>query len=101
GPARRRREVLELAGLPEQRLSIPVHGPAGLDLGAELPEGVALSILAECHGEVTGARLVQLSDPAQARLQHSQAPHCPASEASAPSCRRGWPCRSSPSATGW
>ena len=72
GPARRRREVLELAGLPEQGLSIAVHGPAGLDLGAELPEGVALSILAECHGVVTGASLVPLSDPARARLPISR-----------------------------
>src|SRR5690606_11460928 len=41
-------------------------------LGAELPEGVALSILAECHGVVTGASLVPLSDPARARLPISR-----------------------------
>ena len=73
GPARRRREVLQIAGLAEEQLAIPVHGPAGLDLGAELPEGVALSILAECHGALTGASAVALSDPVRARLPIARA----------------------------
>ncbi len=67
GPLRRKRQVLELAGLDENSLAIPVHGPAGLDLGAELPEGVALSILAECHGALSGARIQALSDPERAQ----------------------------------
>ncbi|MBY5993187.1 XdhC family protein [Ferrimonas balearica] len=46
GPRHRRAEVLEGAGLD----AFPnLAGPAGLALGAELPEGIALSILAECH----------------------------------------------------
>ncbi len=46
GPAERRRNVLE--DIPEMHHS-RVHGPAGLDIGAELPETIALSILAEAH----------------------------------------------------
>ncbi len=49
GPAARKLQVLELAGLTEQRFAVPIAGPAGLSLGAELPEEIALSILAECH----------------------------------------------------
>lgn len=49
GPKKRKSEVLALADLTEDTLRIPVDGPAGLDLGAELPEGIALSILAQCY----------------------------------------------------
>ncbi|QKK01443.1 MAG: XdhC family protein [Pseudomonadota bacterium] len=46
GPAARRERVLE--DIPETHHR-RIHGPAGLDLGAELPETIALSILAEAH----------------------------------------------------
>lgn len=72
GPLRRKHEVLALAGLAEDQLAIAVHGPAGLDLGAELPEGVALSILAECHGVLTGTSVQSLSDPLRAQLPVSR-----------------------------
>ncbi len=49
GPTNRRLKVLEHVGLNESELTTPVAGPAGLDIGAELPESIALSILAECH----------------------------------------------------
>jgi xanthine dehydrogenase accessory factor len=39
-------EYLRAAGVPDKRLS-KVHSPAGLDIGARLPEEVAVSILAE------------------------------------------------------
>lgn len=68
GPLRRKREVLDLAGLAEESLAIAVAGPAGLALGGELPEGVALSILAECHATLAGGDGQPLSDPAQAHL---------------------------------
>ena len=55
GPASRRQQVLALAQLDKRELSIPIAGPAGLNLGAELPEGIALSILAECHALLQGA----------------------------------------------
>ena len=49
GPHHRYRQVLERAGLNEASLTCPVSAPAGLDLGGQLPESIALSILAECH----------------------------------------------------
>ncbi|MBY4675038.1 XdhC family protein [Marinobacterium arenosum] len=49
GPANRRARVLQQAGLSETQLRQPLAGPAGLDLGGELPESIALAILAECH----------------------------------------------------
>jgi len=52
GPASRKRTVLEAAGLKDGKLissMAHISGPAGLDLGGELPESIALAILAECH----------------------------------------------------
>ena len=60
GPSHRRREALELAGFPlsphqpQWPGQPPLAGPAGLRLGAELPEGIALSILAECYAALHG-----------------------------------------------
>lgn len=54
GPDTRRDKVIAQAGLTTDSLAGKLAGPAGLDLGAELPEGIALAILAECH-----ARLMQ------------------------------------------
>ena len=61
GPASRKQQVLALAHLDEQELCISLAGPAGLNLGAELPEGIALSILAECHAVMQGATGQSLS----------------------------------------
>ncbi len=61
GPASRKQQVLALAQLDEKELSIPLAGPAGLNLGAELPEGIALSILAECHAVLHGATAQSLN----------------------------------------
>ena len=52
GHISRRKEVMEAAGLTDKSLQIPLASPAGLDLGAELPETIALSILAECHASM-------------------------------------------------
>ena len=49
GPLNRKADVLAEAGLNETRLTTAVSGPAGLDIGGELPESIALSMLAECH----------------------------------------------------
>ena len=49
GPSARKQQVLEIAGLNDALLRVPLAGPAGLDLGGELPESIALAILAECH----------------------------------------------------
>ncbi len=50
----RRREWLLAHGHTEADLA-PVHGPAGLDIGADAPAEIALSILAELVATVRGA----------------------------------------------
>ena len=54
GPLNRRAQVLTQAGLSEACLNAPMAGPAGLDIGAELPESIALAILTECHATLAG-----------------------------------------------
>lgn len=61
GPERRRREVLALAGLRDADLQLAVAGPAGLALGGDLPENVALSMLAEIHAVLFGSTAKPLS----------------------------------------
>jgi len=56
GPRHRYRRVLALAGLDEAALGCPVSAPAGLDIGGQLPESIALSILAECHASLYHGR---------------------------------------------
>lgn len=61
GPATRRDEVLRHAGLDATSFATALRAPAGLDLGAELPEGIALSILAECHAALCAVDPAPLS----------------------------------------
>ncbi|MEG3641316.1 XdhC family protein [Magnetococcus sp. PR-3] len=49
GPINRRKWVIQVAGLQNEYLHPPLCGPAGLNIGGELPESMALSILAEAH----------------------------------------------------
>jgi xanthine dehydrogenase accessory factor len=74
GPASRRQQVLQLAQLDSQPLAMPIASPAGFDLGAELPEGIALSILAECHAVLQGASGQSLNNvlTANAQLRETQ-----------------------------
>jgi xanthine dehydrogenase accessory factor len=46
--------VIEQTGIAPDQLLDQIHGPAGLDLRAQLPETIALSILAECHARLYG-----------------------------------------------
>lgn len=48
GPQTRRNKLLGEVDI-EVENSPFIHGPAGLDIGAELPESIALSIIAEIH----------------------------------------------------
>lgn len=50
GPRARRDRLLAELDAP----GFEVHGPAGLDLGAELPESIALAITAEIHARLNG-----------------------------------------------
>ncbi|WDE02490.1 XdhC family protein [Thalassomonas actiniarum] len=52
GPTHRKLQVLEQAKLAPEQLPFPLAGPAGLDIGAELPESIALAILSECHASL-------------------------------------------------
>lgn len=47
GPIHRKDEVLNYAGLDEASLGFNLSSPAGLDVGAKLPEEIAISILSE------------------------------------------------------
>ncbi len=47
GPVHRKQQVLEIAAFEAEQLPFILSSPAGLDIGAELPEEIALSILAE------------------------------------------------------
>ncbi|BFM17096.1 XdhC/CoxI family protein [Maricurvus nonylphenolicus] len=74
GPNHRRLEVLEKAGLSDLSSFQCLAGPAGLDLGGDLPETIALSILAECQAVLSGrsAQSLSLSLPLQMQSQQNQ-----------------------------
>ncbi len=54
GPRQRTQRILFDAGLKTQELSAHVHSPMGLDIGAEGPQQVALSALAEIQAAING-----------------------------------------------
>ena len=54
GPTHRREEVFDEAGLIDDDFKPTVDGPAGFDIGGELPESIALSIIAKCHNAIFG-----------------------------------------------
>ncbi|MBU2876242.1 MULTISPECIES: XdhC family protein [Alteromonadaceae] len=49
GPLHRTERVFEQAGLVREEFAIPFANPIGLRLGGELPESIALSMIAEVH----------------------------------------------------
>jgi xanthine dehydrogenase accessory factor len=69
GPAKRKAEVLAAADLSEAQLRYPIAGPMGLALGGDLPESIALSVLAECHAKIFGSNALPLSEMAQGDMQ--------------------------------
>jgi len=54
GPAHRKEQVLAEAEVTQAQLPFTLAGPAGLDIGGQLPESIALSILSECHAFLEG-----------------------------------------------
>ncbi|MBU2924274.1 XdhC family protein [Colwellia sp. 1_MG-2023] len=54
GPTHRTKKVLDEANLSSQQLSTPLSNPVGLNIGGELPESIALSILSEAHAVLEG-----------------------------------------------
>lgn len=49
GPIHRRERILDNENLTIETLTKPLSSPIGLDIGGQLPESIALSILSECH----------------------------------------------------
>ncbi|MDO6569209.1 XdhC/CoxI family protein [Alteromonas sp. 1_MG-2023] len=49
GPIHRKEEIFALAGVKETDFSGYFASPAGFDIGGDLPESIALSIIAQCH----------------------------------------------------
>lgn len=72
GPAHRKFQVLEQAKLTPQQLPFTLAGPAGLDIGAELPESIALSILSECHASLKQKTAQSISGVLEQAQQENQ-----------------------------
>jgi xanthine/CO dehydrogenase XdhC/CoxF family maturation factor len=54
GPAARRRRIAEELGPLAQELQPRLRGPVGIDIGAVIPEAIALSIVSEVHAWLAG-----------------------------------------------
>lgn len=60
GPRARRQRLKDMAGCQQRQ----VFGPVGLDIGAELPEAIALSLVAEIHAVLNHRSGLPLTPPA-------------------------------------
>ncbi|WP_334037451.1 XdhC family protein [Alteromonas macleodii] len=49
GPLHRKQEIMDLAGVCDTHFTQYFASPAGFDIGGELPEHIALSVIAQCH----------------------------------------------------
>ena len=54
GPKHRKAEIFALAEVTDADFEGYFSSPAGFDIGGDLPESIALSIVAECHGVLAG-----------------------------------------------
>ena len=61
GPTHRKKIVFDEAGLTESELSIAVDGPMGIDIGGEVPEAIALSVVAGIHANMEKLLLIPAS----------------------------------------
>jgi xanthine dehydrogenase accessory factor len=64
GPRKRTLQLLEDAGIQAEALIPGLHSPMGLDIGADGPEQVALSVLAEIQASLNGREGGPLRDRA-------------------------------------
>ncbi len=70
GPAKRRNRLLDTIGQQAEKIKGRVYGPTGLDIGANTPQEIALSIMAEIQAVLTnrdGSQLCQQDQPIQER----------------------------------
>ena len=70
GPASRKKEVMDMAQARPEFMR-QVRGSAGLDIGGDMPESIALSIVAECHPALHGCSVTQ-SQIAQLQIAQLQ-----------------------------
>lgn len=68
GPAHRTERVFSVAGLEASDLCRPLANPVGLRLGGELPESIALSVIAEIHAVLEGQDARSFSLPLGPRV---------------------------------
>ena len=61
GPTQRKDRLLQSLGEAATRIIDRVFGPVGLDIGAETPEEIALSIMAGIHAAMNGRDGKQMS----------------------------------------
>ena len=54
GPSKRTLQLLADAGLDREKMAAHLHGPMGLDIGADGPEQVALAVVAEIQASLNG-----------------------------------------------
>ena len=57
GPKARRERLCDMAGCSDRE----VYGPVGLDIGAELPSAIALSLVAEIHAVLNHRKGIPLT----------------------------------------
>ena len=69
GPPSRRARIFEEVGPAVHQIAPRVRGPVGLDIGANSPSGIALSIVAQIHAVLCGK-----DDAAYAYPQHDYQP---------------------------
>jgi xanthine dehydrogenase accessory factor len=62
GPTHRKHQVIAQASLNTSLTNFPIASPAGLSIGGELPESIALSILSECHAYLNKKSAESMSD---------------------------------------
>lgn len=63
GPGHRTQRVLDEAGIQPADLPVALHSPAGFNIGGELPESIALSMLAQAHAVLHQKPLEQAGEP--------------------------------------
>jgi len=72
GPKHRTDKVFAKAQITEHQLSHPLSNPIGFDIGGELPESIALSIMAEAHAVLEGkTKLIQSSETLEQSSERS------------------------------
>ena len=62
GPSHRTERVLSLGDISQKRLAKRLFNPVGLHLGGELPESIALAILAEAHAYVENGSMLPMKE---------------------------------------